>query len=383
MPKPGEWDVLVVGAGPAGARAAEVASAAGCATLLIDAKTQIGGRPHCGEAVPAELFHRFNVDSVCVIQAIESCQMLAMELPADESPDLGMPHGDRDRGHPTRSLSAIRGSIVQRREGKVRLLMTDRARFDRDLARAAAAAGATVLAGTRLVRREGDEWIIRRPEGETALRPRYVVGADGAISKVAAQIGQDRMQLGHGLQIEVPLAQPSTMISIFLSRDLYGGYGWLFPKGVVANLGVGAMPGTSKNLRNALAGLATWAQHAGLIHAGRLATYAGVIPSSGIRSTIVAENVVLCGDAAGLTHPLTGGGIAPAFISGHHAGIAVSQALASGRREPLVEYDRTIRSMYGKVHQSALAKRDRMLAQWDSPDLPQVLMHEWAETFRL
>src|SRR5512136_1734759 len=108
-------DILVVGAGPAGSRAAAMAAEAGCSTLLIDAKPRIGEQPHCGEFVPARLFTEFHLNSDCIIQRVNFMETRVLGVGCESS-----------------SKAVVKSSRIQSRG-----FMIDRIKLDRGLAREA------------------------------------------------------------------------------------------------------------------------------------------------------------------------------------------------------------------------------------------------------
>ena len=138
--------------------------------------------------------------------------------------------------------------------------MIDRVRFDRDLARRAAFAGATVVSSARLVGRERDLWIVRHASGELRVQARFLIAADGPVSKVADVLGLNRLDLVKGIQAEVPLTKRLDKTLVFLSREMTGGYGWLFPKGLAANVGTGSRSGPGNQCRRAPGALIGMAQ---------------------------------------------------------------------------------------------------------------------------
>jgi flavin-dependent dehydrogenase len=85
----------------------------------------------------------------------------------------------------------------------------------------------------------------------------------------------------------------------------------------------------------------------------------GPIPVGGMRAPMVLGDVAFAGDAAGLTHPITGAGIAAAVMSGERAG-------AAAVRERLAEYEEEMREELGPAIERALAARRRMAALWRS-----------------
>jgi digeranylgeranylglycerophospholipid reductase len=343
-------DVLVVGAGPAGSCAARSAAEEGVSTVLIDAKVRIGEQPHCGEFAPARLFAEFDLDKACIIQPVEF-----METRILQSLDECAP--------------------VRRSEIPSPGFMLDRVRFDRDLARRASARGAIVHCGTRLARVEGGRWVARSPQGEVAFRPKLVIAADGALSSVAGVLGLDPLQVIKGIQVEAPLSEPLNRTMVFLERAFVDGYGWVFPKGSVANVGLGVA--RDQNAHEILERFLEGLRCAGLIRPGILARSGGTIPVSGLRKALVQDNVVFCGDAAGLTHPITGAGIPQAVFAGHLAGRAAAAAVKTVTHQPLREYEADVRGRYESVIKHALSKRTAMTAQRNDPDFGKVCEDSW------
>ena len=250
-------------------------------------------------------------------------------------------------------------------------------RFDRELARAAAAQGATVLSSTRLVGRKNNSWVIRHRARDLHVRARYVIAGDGPVSTVASILGLRRPETLRGVQVEVPLVRPQEKTFVFLSQKLVGGYGWLFPKGSVANVGLGVMALDDLNPAGLLEELLEGLRDLGLIRPGILARSGGLIPVSGIREGLVRGNVLFCGDAACLTHPITGAGIPQAVFSGIEAGRAAALALKTDSPEPLSQYEDEVRGRYQGVMLHARSKRDLMMARWHDSEFAQTCRHTW------
>jgi geranylgeranyl reductase family protein len=326
-------DVLVVGAGPAGSAAARAAAEVGVDTVLIDAKMRIGEQPHCGEFVPARLFGEFDLNKSCIIQSVDSMETRILTGLAEFGADLSIPA----------MMTASPGYMI------------DRVQFDRDLARKASESGARVFSGTRLLRHERDCWIARASESEICFSPGIVIAADGPVSFVASLLGLPSFDFLKGLQVEVPLIESIQKTIIFLDQGFAGGYGWLFPKGTVANVGIGARP--DANVRNLLQNLITALISSGMIREGVLARYGGIIPVSGLRPSLCVKNVMFCGDAAGLTHPITGAGIPQAVFSGDLAGRAAAAAIKDFSDKRIKEYEAEVRGRYKGVIDHAVSKR--------------------------
>ncbi len=350
-----ECDILIVGAGPAGSRAAAATAQAGYSVLLIDAKLRIGEQPHCGEFVPARLFSEFELDRSSIVQNVAFMETRILDA----------------------SNRVASATVLKFRRIQSPGFMIDRIRFDRSLARKAAYNGATVMCATRLIGRENSSWVIQSRGKKSLVRSRLTIAADGAASKTAAVLGMKRPDLLKGVQVEVPLSSPLEDTYVFLVRNFLGGYGWLFPKRTTANVGIGVVPRSglpaSRLLERFLDGL----HRSGMIKPGRLAMSAGLIPVSGLRENLVMDDVIFCGDAAGLTHPITGAGIPQAVFSGELAGSAAAAALRNESREPLAEYQNEIRGTYNGIINHALSKRAYMMQSWNDQDFVATCEQTW------
>ena len=225
--------------------------------------------------------------------------------------------------------------------------MTQRRRLDAFLAEHAAAAGAELRQGARVESLEADGAGVTARVGGDAVRADAVVGADGANGIVARSFGLgDGIVRGVALEGNVPLAA--------LDRDLArtavielavvpGGYGWVFPKGDHANLGVGGWGSEGPALREHLARLAR--EHG--VDPDSLTEVRGHrLPMRRLGTPAGAGRVLLVGDAAGLVDPLSGDGMYEAFVSARLAADAIvagdldgirgtrSRAPSTGTRPP-------------------------------------------------
>jgi geranylgeranyl reductase family protein len=318
-------DVLVIGLGPAGASAAAAAARAGRKVIALERKRTVGVPVQCAEFIPLPLARHAPAESRA--QAIEA---MATYLPSGE-----------------RTERAFGG------------LMIRRDRFDQALAQAAADAGAELWLEAPLEKLDAEAGTARA-KGK-AIRFRAAIAADGPHSTAAALLGLERLPTVHTRQYTVPLARPHADTDIWLSPRYPGGYAWLFPKGEVANLGLGFDAAIEPDLKAPLEEL-----HAALVKQGRvgreiLFRTGGPIPVGGLRERLVRGKVAFAGDAAGLTHPVTGAGIAQAVLSGERAG----EAAAAGA---LAAYEEEMREEFGPALERALAVRRRMAEAWKSRD---------------
>ena len=335
-------DVLVVGGGPAGALAAQAAAEAGAAVILVDKKRRLGAQPHCAEFVPRLLDTEVSIPPRAKVQ-----------------PVIGME---------TRLSGGVGGFM----DGPGWIL--DRQVFDHDLARRAAQAGARVWAGAGLRGRQGDDWLVRRAGRERRVRAGCLVAADGAGSFLARLLEMARPDLLVGRQVEVVLRQPLDHTVVWLEQRFTGGYAWLFPKGPVANLGLGvrAAAGPARLLEDLRGHLID----RGIIKPGVLAVTGGAIAVSGPRPELHQGRVLFCGDAAGLTHPVTGAGIPQAVFSGQEAGRAAA-ALAGGDFGAADQYAHQVTVRYGRYLQRGLEARRRWDQQWGQDDFSRLMRQTW------
>ena len=336
-------DVLVVGFGPAGARAAAAAARAGCSVIGVERKKVVGLPVQCAEFIPLPMA-RYARDET----RAQPIAGMATWLPS--------------------------GARTQRAFGG---LMISRDRFDQALAREAQAAGAilwtdsvlrSVDAGARIAR-------VSTAGGLRNIRYQLLVAADGPLSAVASCLGLPRLEIVGTRQYTVPLAREQRDTEIWLSPHYPGGYAWLFPKGTVANLGLGLDPALEADMKAPLDDLHVRLVKAGKVGRDVLFRTGGPIPVGGLRERLVVDRALFAGDAAGLTHPITGAGIAPAVVSGERAGAAAARWL-NGESRALSEFEEDLREEFGSTIERALAARRRMARYWGTPQASDDSVHK-------
>ena len=332
MSAPRTIDVLVVGLGPAGASAATVLAQAGHSVLGVDRKVEAGQPVQCAEFVPAVIGGEVPQLSAVTLQPID--HMLTY-VEAD--------HPDEMANFP--------GQMIDRRA------------FDAHLVGEAMRAGAECRFGliARSISADGEVDL-----GDLRVRPRLLIGADGPRSVVGRAIDRTNEDLVETRQIRVPLNDPHSATDIFLSAEIAGGYGWLFPRGDTANLGLGVRPADRAHLKPLLEQLHARLQAEGRIGAEILGHTGGAIPVGGMLDPVGCLGeapVLLAGDAAGLTNPVTGAGINSAAISGRMAGEAAQDWLAGDRDAP-DDYREELTFLFGKALDRAKCRREAVLATY-------------------
>ncbi|MGW4894895.1 geranylgeranyl reductase family protein [Kitasatospora sp. NPDC004240] len=328
-PHDGVWDVVVVGAGPAGSSAAYAAAAQGRRVLLLD-KAEHPRYKTCGGGIIGP-----SRDS----------------LP----PDFRLPL--QDRVHAV--TFAYQGRFTRTRRSKRMLFgLVNRDEFDLRLVQAAKQAGAVLVTGVTVtgVEQHGDEHrtaTVTAADGRT-FEARAVVGADGSASRIGRHVGVTFDQIDLGLEAEIPV--PAPVAAAWAGRihldwgPLPGSYGWVFPKTESSSLTVGVISARGDGERTKQY-LADYIRQLGL---------SGFPPSveSGHLTRCRAEDsplsrgrVLVAGDAAGLLEPWTREGISYALRSGRLAGewavkVAEAGTAAEVRREA-VDYAFAIKAGLG------------------------------------
>jgi flavin-dependent dehydrogenase len=203
--------------------------------------------------------------------------------------------------------------------------MTQRRHLDAFLADAAASAGAELRQGARVEELALLPAAVRARVGGVLVEAGVVVGADGANGVVARAAGLgDGIVHGVALEGNVPLGALAVAelhrTAVIELATLPGGYGWVFPKGDHANLGVGGWGSEGPRLRDHLARLA----RAHAVDTRSLTDVRGHrLPMRRLGAAPAAGRVVLVGDAAGLVDPLSGDGMYEAFTSARLASAAI------------------------------------------------------------
>ena len=312
-------DVIVLGLGPAGASAAAEAARRGCKVVALDRKREAGVPVQCAELVPAMI----DADLSGVVRQTIDAMATFVE---DDAPDLRPDFPGR---------------------------MLDRAAFDAALVEAARRAGAEIRLSC-FVKRVNREGSVQLGDG-SVLEGAVIIGADGPRSRAGRAIGSVNTEMVETRQITVDLKQPHAATDIFLSADIPGGYGWLFPKGEVANLGAGVSPQFKARLKSIVARLHASQQHR--LSSRIRSLTGGLIPVGGMLKPwgrLEETPVLLAGDAAGLANPVTGAGIAAAVHSGRLAGIAAAT-------RGFCEYEAELEDTYRAALDRALARRRELV----------------------
>lgn len=309
-----EFDVIVVGAGPAGSSAARELAAAGARVLLLDR----AGFPRykaCGGGIPRRTARLLPFPIEPVVEDDVSLLDIAWR---------GRYRFVRDSGEPFAA-------------------MVMRARFDALLLEHARRAGAEFRPGSAARALEtGPQGVLVRTEDGFAASASFLVAADGAHSPVGrmAGLGGDLAECA-AYEVEVRAPGPQLRAARGTAFIELGyrpwGYAWLFPKAEVLSIGIVLPPGQAGTMKQQVG--------AYLRRLGLESAPADIAKGHKIRfrrggEAIASDRVLLAGDAAGLADEFTQEGIYYAIESGRIAARAALRALAGAG--PLTAYQRDI-----------------------------------------
>lgn len=328
-----EYDVIVVGAGPAGSIAARYAAEQGVSVLMLEKDRDVGYPVRCGEAISKIRLGEFITPDDKWIAA----KISKFSFNSPDGKEVIIEFGEA-------------GYVLERRI------------FDYELARTAAEAGAEILTRAYvnglIFDRDGKvNGVKYECNGEQKeIKSKIVIAADGVESRVGRWAGLkthiDFRDMESAVQItaaNIPLDQ-NTLYFYFGKDVAPNGYFWIFPKGnnkANIGLGVSGLIGKKKSAQSFLDDF--MAKH--YPNAPVLTKIAGGVPCSITLDKISAPGIMLVGDAARQVNPLSGGGIASGMTGGSIAGRIASEAIKLNKLDHILSYDKVWYERVGKRHE--------------------------------
>lgn len=312
-----QFDVLIIGAGLAGLQCARLLSQAGQRVLLVDHKQKLHQSVHTTGIFVRRTLEDFEIPADCLGPAVRH---VTLHSPARRSLELSSPHDEFRIGR--------MGKLYQRF-------------LEESLRSGAEWMPATRYAEHSLLKNE----IVVRLEGKRSsrwIKARYIVGADGANSRVARQLQLDTNSewiVGvEDVLKGIPLDGPPRL-HCFLDCELAPGYlAWIANDGEEAHIGVGGYasmfdPGAALDrFRSSLGNIIDLKSSSFIERRG------GRIPVGGVLRRIANEHGLLVGDAAGAVSPLTAGGLDPCIRLSTLAARVITNYLETNNPVALSEY---------------------------------------------
>ncbi len=320
------YDLVVVGGGPSGATAAHDAAKAGYHVALLDRAGRI--KP-CGGAIPPRCVRDFDIPAEMLVARVFSARIIS---PSDRKVDMPIPN-----------------SYVG---------MVDREHFDEWLRERAGEAGADRHTGSyESLTRDGYGTAVvnyTRKDGTPGiLRARCVIGADGALSKVARDTVRGSDKMPYVFAYHEIIKSPQTASAEFAANrcDVYyrgtlspDFYAWVFPHGDTTSVGTG-----SANKGFSLKGSVAELRKVAGLDGQTIRREGAPIPLKPLKRWDNGRDVVLAGDAAGVVAPASGEGIYYAMLGGRLAADAAIAFLRTGDARELSGARKRFMKEHGKV----------------------------------
>ena len=325
-----EFDIVVIGSGPAGATTARFAAANGLSVLLVDKKQELGAPIQCSGAVSQNALEQTGVIP-SIEYILEDIYGFAIYNEKGEKKVIDYRTIKPDEYGHDAGLKPL-GYVVDRR------------RFDRYLATQAERAGVTIwlkteARGYRVLDNGNCEVDLYKFNEPITIKAKVVVGADGVQSQVGKWAGIKThiklSELASCLQFVVDGVATEGLLEIITGHKWApGGYAWVFPKGHgYAEIGLGVT--RTMCTSNAQVYLDHFIKSSFFKERFKnckiLEIQGGGVPLAAPLKTQYADNLILVGDAARHVNAITGGGIHTALNSGKIAGEFLNELIRSGK----------------------------------------------------
>jgi digeranylgeranylglycerophospholipid reductase len=327
-----EYDIIIVGAGPAGSVAARYAAQQGVSVLMLEKDRDVGYPVRCGEAISKRsLIQYIEPDKKFICAEINK-----FSLTSPSGKEVILEFDDS-------------GYVLERRI------------FDYELAKMAAAAGADIITRAYVNGLLFDNGSVAGVKYEyrgeqKEVKAKIVIAADGVESRVGRWAGLKTHIDFRDMECCTQVTAANIPVDVntcyfYFGKDVApNGYFWVFPKGNnTANigLGVGGHIGKSKSTLSYMNDFMD--KH--FPGAPVLTTIAGGVPCSVTLDKITAPGIMLTGDAARQVNPLSGGGISGGMTGGSIAGRIAGEAIKMNKPDHIFSYEKEWHDKLGKKHE--------------------------------
>lgn len=311
------YDVLVVGAGLAGLQCARLLGERGLRVLLVDRKPSLDQSIHTTGIFVRRTLEDFALPEDCLGPPVRHVTLYS---PARRSMELVSPHDEFRVGR--------MGALYQRYLDKC------------------IRAGVEWMPSTSYVAatRVNHEEVVRLESAGIPRRiaARYIVGGDGAASRVARDLNLDQNResiVGVEEVLEdVPLDGPPRF-HCFLDPHVAPGYlAWVVHDGEQVHLGVGGYPSQFESVKALREFKASLTDIVDLSRAKLIERRGGRVPVGGVLRNIANHRGLLVGDAAGAVSPLTAGGLDPCLRLSTFAANVISNFTRTQDQKALEAY---------------------------------------------
>jgi len=323
------YDVTIIGAGLAGLQCARLLARQGLNVLLVDRKNTLDQKIHTTGIFVRRTLVDFDIPEDCLGPAIKHVELFS---PAHRSLELVSEHDEFRIGR--------MGQLYQR------------------YLQQCLHSGVDWLPQTSYLSHSGvgGKLTLRLNSGSSthSINTRYLIGADGARSRVARALNLEENRewivgvesVLHGAELDGP-----PRLLCFLDPKLAPGYiAWIAYDGEETHLGVGGYPSLFDPLSALQDFRSRVANIIDLRNAKQIESRAGFIPVGGVLRNIANSTGMLIGDAAGAVSPLTAGGLDPCMRLSAFAAHVVTEYLSSGDVQALEAYS-------GELFRSRFASR--------------------------
>ena len=322
--------MIIVGAGPSGLIAGYFAAEAGAKVLILDKKKELGKPVRCAEAVIQNVFQDFNIKP--------KKEMISNYVN-------------------TMKLISSKGKIISLKLN-IDGYILDRVKFEDHLGFRAKKKGAKIQLRTTVLGLKNNELSITRDNGKTTeiIKGKIIIGADGVESRIGRWVGINSALKPQDIAVCFQylldnIEVDKNTVEFYWGREYSPhGYIWVFPKSdSSANVGIVTAGSKKKNLINDLETFISSRAPAG----EKLKKVAGCVPQARPPKNVVRDNVMLVGDAARVSIPVTGAGIGHALITGKWAGTIAGEIIANNLNiSELDQYDKKLNKIRKKIARS-------------------------------